>query len=90
LDPSIRSVSRIAVVLANFSSIFQLLSFPVVCSDVISQAEMKLLRPLAGYTLHDHKTKDYIRRELQIPGILDKIDEYGRNWLLQLQRTDII
>jgi len=25
-------------------------------------AEMKLLRPLAGYTLYDHKTKDYIRR----------------------------
>ena len=23
-------------------------------------AEMKLLRPLAGYTLHDHKTNEYI------------------------------
>ena len=38
-------------------------------------AEMKLLRPLAGYTLYDHKTNDYIRRELQFTGILDKIDE---------------
>jgi hypothetical protein len=47
---------------------------------------MKLLRPLAGYTLYDHKTKDYISRELQITGIFDKIDEYGRNWLLHLQR----
>jgi len=28
-------------------------------------AEMKLLRPLAGYTLHDHKTNDSLRRELQ-------------------------
>jgi len=37
---------------------------------------MKLLRPLAGYTLYDHKTNDYLRRELQITGILDKIDEY--------------
>jgi len=27
----------------------------------IEAAEMKLLRPLAGYTLYDHKTNDYIR-----------------------------
>jgi len=27
---------------------------------------MNLLKPLAGYTLYDHKTNDYIRRELQI------------------------
>jgi hypothetical protein len=24
-------------------------------------AEMKLLRPLAGYTLYDHKTNDYMK-----------------------------
>ena len=47
---------------------------------------MKLLRPLAGYTLYDHKTNDYIRRELRITGILDNIDEYRRNWLSHLQR----
>ena len=47
---------------------------------------MKLLRLLAGYTLYNHKTNDYIRRELRITGILDKIDEYRRNWLLHLQR----
>jgi len=52
----------------------------------IEAAEMKLLRPLAGYTLYDHKTNDYIRRELRITGTLDKIDEYRRNWLLHLQR----
>ena len=28
----------------------------------IDAAEMKLLRPLAGYTLYDHKTNDYISR----------------------------
>ena len=50
----------------------------------IEAAEMKLLRPLAGYTLYDHKTNDYILRELQITGILDKIDEYRRNWLSHL------
>ena len=52
----------------------------------IETAEMNLLRPLAGYTLYDHKTNDYIRRELRITGILDKIHEYRRNWLSHLQR----
>jgi len=52
----------------------------------IEVAEMKLLRPMAGYTLYDHKTNDYIRRELRITGILDKIDEYRRNWFQHLQR----
>jgi len=47
----------------------------------IEASEMKLLRPLAGYTLYYHKTNDYIRRELQITGLLDKIDEYRQNWL---------
>jgi len=41
----------------------------------IEAAEMKLLRPLAGYTLYDHKTNDCIRREIQITRILDKVDE---------------
>jgi hypothetical protein len=50
----------------------------------IEAAEMKLLRPLAGYTLYDHKTNDSVRRELQTECILDKIDEYRRNWLLHL------
>jgi len=52
----------------------------------IEEAEMKLLRSLAGYTLYDHKTNDYICRELRITRILDKIDEYRRNWLSHLQR----
>ena len=46
---------------------------------------MKLLRPLVG--LYDHKTNDYIRRELQITGILDKTDEYRRNWLSHLTKN---
>ena len=37
----------------------------------IEAAEMKLLRPLAGHTLYDHKINYYIRRELRITGILD-------------------
>jgi hypothetical protein len=50
----------------------------------IEAAEMKLLRPLAGYAFYDYKTNDSIRRELQTDCILDKIDEYRRNWLLHL------
>jgi len=52
----------------------------------IEAREMKFLRPLAGYTLHDHKTNDFIHRELKITGILDRIDEYRLNWHLHLQR----
>jgi hypothetical protein len=48
--------------------------------------EMKLLRPLAGYTLYDHKTNNYIRCELQITGILDQRDEYRWKWFQHLQR----
>jgi len=50
---------------------------------------MKFRRPLAGYTLYGHETNDYIRRELQITGILDKLDEYRRNWLSHLQRMPL-
>ena len=52
----------------------------------IEAAKMKLLRPLAGYTLYDHKTNDYVRRELRITGIIDKIDECRWNWVSHLQR----
>ena len=52
----------------------------------IEAVEMKLLRPQVGYTLYDHKTNEYIRRELRITGILDKIDEYRRNWILRVWR----
>ena len=52
----------------------------------IEAAEMKLLRSLAGYTLYDHKTNDYIPHKLQITGILDKINEYRQNWFQHLQR----
>jgi len=44
----------------------------------IEAAEMKLLRPLVGYTLCDHKTNNSIRKELRITSILDKVDEYRK------------
>ena len=52
----------------------------------IEAAEMKLLRPLAGYTLYDHKTNNSIRKELRITSILDKIDEYRKKWFLHIHR----
>ena len=52
----------------------------------IEAAEMKLLRPLANYTLYNHKTNNFVRQELPITSILDKLDEYRKNWLLHLQR----
>jgi hypothetical protein len=48
---------------------------------------MKLLRPLVGYTLYDHKTNDSVRRELQTECILDKIDEYRLNWAFTLAKN---
>jgi hypothetical protein len=41
----------------------------------IEVAEMKLLMPVEGHTVNDHKTNNSIRRELQTEGILDMIDE---------------
>ena len=40
----------------------------------IEAAEMKFLRPLASYTLYDHKIKDSVRHELQTECILGKVD----------------
>ena len=56
----------------GFVAFFASVEGSSVCTEA---AEMKLLRPLAGYTLYDHKTNDYIRRELRITDTLDKIDE---------------
>jgi len=47
---------------------------------------MKLLRPLVGYTLHEHKTNNAIRKELRTTSILDKKDEYRKKWVLHVQR----
>jgi hypothetical protein len=46
---------------------------------IIEEAEMKLLRPLAGYTLYDHKTNNSICQELWTTSILDMIDECRKN-----------
>jgi hypothetical protein len=45
----------------------------------IEAAEMKLLRPLAGYTLRDHKYNDDIRSELGVQSITEILDIYRTN-----------
>ncbi|KAJ4426535.1 hypothetical protein ANN_27349 [Periplaneta americana] len=46
----------------------------------IEAAEMRLLRPLAGYTLYDHKYNEDIRQELNIAAITQTIHKYRSNW----------
>jgi hypothetical protein len=45
----------------------------------IPAAEM--MRRTVGYTWTDHKTKTEIAKELNITPLLDKIQDYKRNWI---------
>ncbi|PSN57896.1 hypothetical protein C0J52_00215 [Blattella germanica] len=45
----------------------------------IEAAEMKLLRPLARYTLYDHKRNADIRTKLNMAPLLDIIKNYRNN-----------
>ena len=58
LDPLIRSVSKVATARANASSVFQLFSFLVVCSSMISKGfgfvhSLQVLKPVNHK--HNHK-----------------------------------
>jgi hypothetical protein len=48
----------------------------------------KLLRPLAGYTLRDHKYNDNIRSELGVQSIMEILDIYRTNWHDHLLRME--
>ena len=52
----------------------------------ITAAEMKYMRRTAGYTWTDHKTNRQIAKELKITPILDKLQEYKRNWIQRVNR----
>ena len=52
----------------------------------ITAAEMKYMRRTAGYTRTDHKTNTQIVKDLKITPILDKLQEYKRNWILHVNR----
>jgi len=47
---------------------------------------MKYMRRIAGYTWTDYETNTQIAKELKITPILDKLLEYKRNWIQQLNR----
>jgi hypothetical protein len=53
----------------------------------IEAAEMRFLRPMAGYTLLDKKSSD-IREQLDIFNINDKLTQYEINWREHIQRMD--
>jgi hypothetical protein len=54
----------------------------------IEAAEMKLLRPLAAYTLRGHKYNDDIRSELGVQSITEIFDFYRTNWHDHLLRME--
>jgi hypothetical protein len=47
----------------------------------ITAAEMKCVRRTAGYIWTDHKTNTEIGKELNITPVLDKMQDYKRNWM---------
>ena len=47
---------------------------------------MKYMRRTAGYTQTDYKTNTQIAKELKIAPILDKLQEYKRNWIHHVNR----
>ena len=53
----------------------------------ITAAEMKYMRKAGEGTWIDNKTNTEIAEELNITPVLDKIQEYRRNWLLHIKRN---
>jgi hypothetical protein len=47
---------------------------------------MKYTRPTAGYTWTDNTTNTEIAKELNVTAVLDKVQEYRRNWLKNMNR----
>jgi hypothetical protein len=62
--PTWRTISSIICLFESSTCFEQLWTLTASQRRRIEAAEMKLLRPLAGYVLYDHKTNDSIRREL--------------------------
>jgi ABC-type ATPase involved in cell division len=52
----------------------------------ITAAEMKYMRRRVGYTLTDHKTNTDTAKQLNITPVLDKIQNYKRNWIQDVNR----
>ena len=54
----------------------------------IEAAEMKVLRPMAGYKLWDKKRTSDIREQLGIFNINDNLTQHKINWRERIQRMD--
>jgi hypothetical protein len=52
----------------------------------ITAAEMKYMRRTARYTWTDYKTNAQIGKELKITSNLDKLLEYKRSWIQNVNR----
>jgi len=52
----------------------------------IAAAEMKYMRKIAGHIWKDYETKTQIAEEINITPILEKIQEYKRNWLQHVSK----
>ena len=52
----------------------------------ITAAVMTYMRRTAEYTWTDHKTNTQIAKEFKITAILDKLQEYKRNWIHHVNR----
>jgi ABC-type ATPase involved in cell division len=61
-----------------FSSLFLLLLFLLL---LLAAAEIKYMRRTAGYIWTDHKTNTETAKEINITVVLDKIQDYKRNWI---------
>jgi len=53
----------------------------------ITAAEVKYMRKRAGCTWTDYKTNIEIAKELNITAVLDRMQEYRRNWRQHTNRT---
>ena len=54
----------------------------------IEAAEMRFLRPMAGYTLLDKKEVSDVREQLRIFNINDKLTQYKIDWREHIQRME--
>jgi hypothetical protein len=52
----------------------------------ITAADVKYMRKTAGYTWTDYKTNIQTAEELNITPVLDRMQEYRRNWLQHIKR----
>ena len=55
---------------------------------IFEAAELRFLRPMAGYTLWDKERSSNIREQLGMFNITDKLTHYKINWREHIQRMD--